>query len=173
MNTPNTKNDNAHAAARFERLYRETYGLVYNYLSYRANDPDIAEDIAAEAFLKAARAFDRFDPARAKFSTWVVSIARNCLIDYWKKERPTSTLENLPESVLAVEDELATSENVLYLNKLLAKLDELERELVFMKYYEGKRNAEIARELNMNPSTVATKLQRALLSMRAAAKGGW
>ena len=37
---------------------------------------------------------------------------------------------------------------------------------MFLKYYEEKRNVEIAEMLDMNPSTVATRLRRALMAMR-------
>ncbi|MBO4352682.1 MAG: sigma-70 region 4 domain-containing protein, partial [Eggerthellaceae bacterium] len=47
---------------------------------------------------------------------------------------------------------------------------EEDRELVFLKYYEDKRNVEIAQILDMNPATVATRLRRALLTMRTHAK---
>ena len=71
----------------FERLYRESYGLVYNYVRMRMGGADDAEDVVAEAYLKAARSFGAFDPARAKFSTWVVRIAANCMNDRWRRAR--------------------------------------------------------------------------------------
>ena len=52
--------------------------------------------------------------------------------------------------------------------RLLALLDDEERNLIAMKYNEGKRNVDIAQELNMNASTVSTKLANALAKMRAA-----
>lgn len=49
----------------FERLYLQSYGLVYGYVRARMSDDAMAEDIVAEAYMKAARAFDRFDSSRS------------------------------------------------------------------------------------------------------------
>lgn len=157
----------------FERLYRESYSYVYNYVCYRMADVAVAEDIVAEAFMKAARAFDRFDPARAKFTTWVINIAINCMNSHYRKERQTSALEDIPESVVAVpgeQDAVADRDLVFH---LLKAINEEERELVLMKYREDKRNVDIADELGMNASTVSTKLANALMKMRKAAEGVW
>ena len=144
--------------------------MVYNYVLRRMASREATEDIVSEAFLHAARSFDRFDPERAKFSTWVISIARNCIVDYCRRERPTAALEDVPEGTYATEDEVAdqSDDQELVIN-LLRCLDDGERELVFMKYYEGKRNVEIAEALGMNASTVSTKLARAMAKMRMTA----
>lgn len=161
------------AKRAFENYYRESYSLVFNYIIRRVADRTAAEDVTSEAFLRAARFFDRFDASRAKFSTWVISIAHNCIIDYYRHNPSTSDLEEVPEGAYADEssyDEQTANADLAV--KLLALLDPTERELISKKYYEGKRNVEIADEMGMNLSTVSTKLARALAKMRAAASEG-
>lgn len=153
----------------FERLYLECYGTVYGWVRVRTSSNEDAEDIVAEAFLHAARAFDSFDPSRAKFVTWVTTIARNCMISHFRKQRPSTTLEDVPEALCAVNGEQSAVDDRLLADKLLAVLDDDERELVAMKYRDDMRNTEIAEELGMNPSTVATKLSRVLNKIRKAA----
>ena len=153
-------------AREFTRLYRESYPLVYNYVRVRMTDDAAAEDVVSEAFLLAARFFDRFDPSRAKFSTWVVKIAINCMRGHWRKERPTVAIDDLPESTFAVFDESAEVDNRELVGLLLKELDDRERELVLLKYRDGLRNVEIAERLGMNASTVSTVLSRAIARMR-------
>ena len=62
-------------------------------------------------------------------------------------------------------------DDVQVASKLLAELDEEDRELVHLKFYEGMQNKQIGELLGMNPSTVGTKLHRAVARMRAAAEG--
>jgi len=127
------------------------------------------DDIVSEAFLKAAKAFGRFDENRARFSTWVTSIARNCMTDYWRKHRQHAQIEDVSEATYAAEDDYPVlNEDAKLVKKLLEGLDEADREIVFLKYYEGLKNVDIARKLDMNPSTIATRLQRALVRMRSA-----
>ena len=154
----------------FERLYLESYELVYNYVRMRMGGDSEAEDVVAEAYLRAARAFRTFDPSRAKFSTWVVRIACNCMNSHWRKIHPTATLEDVPDAFVSeAGHENATCDRDL-VDRLLNTLSEEEREIVLMKYREGYRNVDIAKELDMNASTVATKLFTALKKMRAAAE---
>ena len=54
--------------------------------------------------------------------------------------------------------------------ELLSCLSEDDRELVYLKYYQDKKNIEIAQLLDMNPSTVATRLRRALILIRSKAE---
>ena len=131
-----------------------------------AND-EAAEDVVSEAYLLAARSFHLFDPTRTKFTTWVTSIALNCMRSHYRKNRPTAALDETPEEKTAVYGEQDIIDDQDLIEHLLEHLDDEERSLVFMKYYEGKRNIEIANELDMNASTVSTKLARAISKMRA------
>lgn len=162
-------NAKADREREFERLYLESYGLVYGYVRARMSDDMTAEDVVAEAYLKAAAAFDRFDPARSKFSTWVVTIARNCMISHFRKTRPSAALEDVPDTLVAVDGGQDSVDDRDLALKLLGVLDDAECQIVLMKYQDGMKNVEIASELGMNASTVATKLANALAKMRKAA----
>ena len=158
-------------AAEFTRLYQESYPLVYNYVRRRMACDD-AEDVVAEAYLLAARSFSSYDPSRAKFSTWVIHIAINCMNNYYRRSRLTLAIDEIPESVFIEQGEeeegIANRELV---DQLMGVLDLRERELVLLKYGEGMRNVDIAEQLDMNPSTVSTMLARALAKMHEAADG--
>ena len=157
--------------ADFERLYMESYPIVYNYVRYRMGGDAEAEDVVAEAYLKAARAFDRFDPTRAKFSTWVVRIAVNCMNSHYRKQRPTAQLDEVPEGFSATADCAGEVADRDLRDRLLAALKPEEREIVLMKYRDGLRNVDISARLGMNESTVSTKLFNARAKMRASAEG--
>lgn len=155
----------------FEALYRESYDRVYSYVYLRMGGDSAVDDVVSEAYLKAARAFDCFDPTRAKFSTWVIGIAINAIIDYWRRNRATVTLDDVPEAVFAVNDETDTMADRELVGQLLSVLTPEETDLVLMKYRDGKRNVDIATELGMNPSTVASRLFKAIRKMRDASEG--
>lgn len=155
----------------FTELYLESYPFVYNYVRYRMANDSEAEDIVSEAYLLAARSFERFDPSRAKFSTWVITIAINCMRGYWRKQRPTVDLEEVPQVVFSVVGDESQVDDRDEVDMLLGVLDQEECELVLMKYRDGKRNVDIADELGMNQSTVSTKLFKAIGKMRAVREG--
>ena len=152
----------------FTRLYRESYPKVYGYVRRRMEGDAATEDVVAEAYLLAARSFHLFDPKLAQFSTWVTRIAINCMASHYRKERPVAPLDELPESMVSWEDESDTVDDRELVARLLGVLDERDRQLVLLKFRDGRRNVEIAEELGMNPSTVSTVLSRAVAKMREA-----
>ena len=161
-------NGHGHDIGRgFEALYRESYSTVYSFVCTCANRNDV-EDIVAEAFLKAARSIESYDPARAKFSTWVIAIARNCLASHYRKQRSAADLGSIPEEALAVPGGQGAVDDRLLADALLGCLDESERDLVLMKYRDGMRNSEISAATGVNESTVSSRLARARSKMRAA-----
>ena len=150
-----------------ESLYRESFQKVYNYAYYRLLDPALAEDLTSIAFIKAVENFDRYDPSKAKFSTWVTRIAHNAIVDYYRTRKPTSTLDDLgANEPSCVDDYPELDEHAKEVVRLLEYISEEDREIVYLKYNEEKSNVEIAQILDMNPSTVATRLHRALATMR-------
>ena len=158
-------------AQEFTRLYRESYPKVYGYVCRRMEGNAATEDVVAEAYLLAARSFHRFDSERALFSTWVTRIAINCMASCYRRERPLASLEDMREPVVSWEDELDAADDRELVNRLFGVLDERSQRLVIMKYHDGMRNIDIARELGMNPSTVSTALSRAVAKMREAYEG--
>ena len=151
----------------FEQLYRECYPFVYSFVFYRMAGDVAVEDVVAEAFLKAARNFHRYDPTRSKFSTWVVAIAKNCANSHYRKLRIMSPLDDVPESRVAVPGEQDGVDDRELAKQLLGVLAEEDRELVFLKYYGGMLNVEIAERLGLNASTGSTRLARAIAKMRS------
>ena len=168
--TPHAEHRNA-SEREFEKLYRESYATVYNYVRYRMDGSTEVEDVVAEAYLRAARSFSTFDPTRAKFSTWVVKIAHNCMASHWRKSHPTAPIDTLLEKHASPIDATKEVHDRDQAERLLNILSSQERDLVLMKYREGYRNVDIAAELGMNPSTVSSKLARALKKMHIAASG--
>lgn len=158
------------AAREFEGLYRDSYSLMYNYAFRCLLDRVDTEDVVSESYLRAARAFDRYDSSRAKFSTWTVAILRNCIAEYCRDAHPVSPIEDIAGRVPAEDDHADHIGDADLVQRLLAVLDMEERELVTLKYFADMRNTDIAEELGLNPSTVSTKLARALAKMRKAAE---
>ena len=151
-------------------LYLESYSTVYGYVRARMAGDDAAEDVVAEAYMRAARSFASFDPSRAQFSTWVTTIAKNCMASHYRRIRPAVTLEDIPQVACAVEGGQDAVEDRELVKQLLACLDDDERAVVACKYRDDMRNVDIAKELGMNPSTVSTKLARALDKMHKVAE---
>jgi RNA polymerase sigma-70 factor (ECF subfamily) len=71
----------------FTYLYRLYFSQVFTFINFRVSNREDAEDLANTVFEKALGAIDRYRPKPAQFSTWLYTIAKNCIIDHYRKRR--------------------------------------------------------------------------------------
>ena len=96
--------------SKFTRVYDEHVWRVYGFFAYRVGHQDAAEDLTQATFERALRAWSRFDPRRASESTWLLAIARNLLIDHYRRDRSSLTEpieEELAPLVAGPEEQVA------------------------------------------------------------------
>ena len=129
-----------------------------------------SEDLTQETFVRAYRAFARFDPSRASSATWLLTIARRLFVDEWRRTSQHVYAETeVPESVAGEESpeaELCRRETNAALYRAMAMLSERERHLIALKYAAGLRNREIARILGKSERHTAVLLCRTLAKLR-------
>jgi RNA polymerase sigma-70 factor, ECF subfamily len=70
----------------FELLVNRYHSMILNYLIRQTDDPEFAADLTQETFLDAYRSLDRV-PEEASFAAWLYRIARNNLLNEWRRRR--------------------------------------------------------------------------------------
>jgi RNA polymerase sigma-70 factor (ECF subfamily) len=154
-----------------ERLYRDQFRPVYNYLYFRLLNHATAEDLLADVFVRVVRARETFDPAKATPEAWLWRIARNRLFDHFRSMRKVDDIEQVSEARFAVTDNYdGLDDTAQQARQLLAVLSPEDRELVYLRYWQEMPNKQIAELLDLNASTVSTRLSRAMAKMRKAAE---
>lgn len=136
---------------------------VLGYLAYMTRDRGLAEELTAETFERALRAWRRFDPARASARTWLCQIARSVALDHFRsedrrrrRERAYADLEprDAPEPALA---ELSPA-----LRRALDGLSAADRELIVLRVVLELDGPAAAELLGISPTACSTRLSRAL-----------
>lgn len=169
------RGDEAACRAIVEGLQRPVIATIFRFLGhgYRRE----VEDLAQEVFLKVFRALDKFDPSRAKFTTWVYTFVRNHCFDVLKKRRVKTTSMHAtagdePARDFADRRELqptADAENSELgrrIGEALATLGEDQRMVFILREYESLDYREIAAITGVNEGTVKSRLFRAKESLR-------
>ena len=167
--------DEAANRAIVEGLQRPVIATIYRFLGpgYRRE----VEDLAQEVFLKVFRAIQRFDPSRAKFTTWVYTFVRNHCFDVLKKRRLKTTSMSAVESEdndrdFADERELQPTQDAentelgRRIGEALSTLGEDQRMVFVLREYEQLDYREIASITGVNEGTVKSRLFRAKESLR-------
>jgi RNA polymerase sigma-70 factor, ECF subfamily len=165
------------AADAFTQLYAQYLPKVYRYISYRITDVPAAEDLTSMVFEKALTKFKSFSSEKAQFSTWIFTIARNTLIDYYRvshreKAVPLDDPAVAARPGISPEEESDREEEVRILNTCLARLSHTEREIISLKFGAEMTNRQIARELALSESNVGVIIYRAVRKLRDDFRGG-
>lgn len=152
----------------FVLLYDAYIEKIYNFIFFRTMHRELAEDITSQTFIKAYEKINSFDPTRGTFQAWIYQIARNLLIDEYRKRKPVENIdayENL-RSNTDLEAETQKQLDAEKVQKLLASLPEESQELVTMRLWDELPYAEIAAitgktegSLKMQFSRIISKLQ--------------
>lgn len=116
-----------------EAFYKENYPIVYGYLLSLCGDPALAEDIAAEAFLKAMEKIDTYD-SRCKPATWLCTIGRNLFLNHQKKaSRHVPLDENMISPVPGPEEQVFHSSLLKALMNAAKELPSATQQVLFMR----------------------------------------
>ncbi len=154
----------------FTEYYNQYKDKIFNYFWYRVNfNRSLAEDLTADAFLKAFKSFDSFDHDRS-FQSWIYAIAKNHLLNYY---RTANRETDLLEAANMGRNELKQIENKLELEevfRLINALSEYHREVLLLRFSDGLSNGEIAAVLGKDESAVRTQISRALEELRGKAE---
>ena len=140
----------------FERIVEETKDRLFNYVLQLVRNEHDAEDLTQEAFIKAFRNLHSFD-GRARFTTWLYTIAKNAAFSHLRRRKLHQPIEEL-EEVLAAEISPERDDSIWRLARgLKPKL----YETLWLFYAEGFSLKETAAIMNTNLITVRVNLYRA------------
>lgn len=132
-----------------EQLYRDYYPKVFGYVRSHVQN-DSAEDITSDIFLKIYERLDSFDESKSSLSTWIFTVTRNTLIDCYRTRRVFSEIPETLETEDDIEDEMCNAEMLSALTNALSQMEERERDVIILRYYDGKTLREIAEQMGIS-----------------------
>lgn len=115
--------------------------------------------------------YESFDVEKASISTWIYTIARNCIVDYYKGKNSPYNKSEL--TGLEVDTTLDTNEQLFHLDNLsllagaLKKLTKRERDIIIMRFYYEKDSSEVAALLDITAVNVRIIQFRALNKLKS------
>ena len=165
--------------AEFAQLVEQYSPMIYRLGLKMLNNPQDAEDILQETFIKAYKHIDKFD-GRSSVSTWLYRIATNEALMSLRKKRPDtvsfdmpSIYESEPQEPLQIvdwccmpEEEYLTAEGRMRLDQSAERLPESLRIVFVLRDIEGLSTRETAEVLDISEMAVKTRLSRARLRLR-------
>lgn len=144
---------------------------ILNYCYRLISDPELAQDLAQETFIKAFFSLDSFDESK-KFSPWLYRIAHNLCVDYLRKKRlPTEAMyyedSSGDEVSVDIADVSITPEALLerkeineYFQSALSEVPPIYRDPLILRHQEDLSYQEISDILDIPVGTVKARIHR-------------
>jgi RNA polymerase sigma-70 factor (ECF subfamily) len=164
-------------AAAWEEIVQRYHRRIYNICYRFSGSPDQAQDLTQEVFIKMYGSMKSYDVQRAAFMTWVTTITRNLLVDYFRKskqDRVTDSLdaapsehedamplsERIPDKSLPPDARVQSRETKETVHRALQKLSPDLREAVILRDLQDMDYREIATVLRVPEGTVKSRINR-------------
>jgi RNA polymerase sigma-70 factor (ECF subfamily) len=164
--------DESTLAVLIERHQSKIYGFIYT----KIQDRDICDDVFQDTFIKVIKTLKtKSYNEEGKFLPWVMRIAHNLVIDYFRKskkmpmQRDTdeySIFSYLSDSSLDVEKQIITEQIEEDLTKLLDELPNDQKEVIIMRIYQDLSFKEIADSTGVSINTALGRMRYAIMNLR-------
>lgn len=166
----------------FDLLLLRNQSKLFSYILFVVHDRDTAEDIFQETFVKV---ITRLQEGRymvsGKFGAWIMRIAHNAIMDWYRDQAALRTVDTSADNDLSklpgadlyegnIENHYVNSQIMTDVRRLLDALPPMQREVVYMRFYQQLSFKEIADSTDVSINTALGRMRYALLNMRRMAK---
>ncbi|MCB0191592.1 MAG: sigma-70 family RNA polymerase sigma factor [Anaerolineae bacterium] len=156
-------------ADAFAGLYDIYIDDVYRFILHRVGNKQTAEDLTSQVFLKAWDNLGRYKMQGLPFGAWLFRIARNSVIDHYRTYKDTLPLEAeamfKPDPKANVVKEVERRLEGEWLQAVLQRLTEDQREVLTLKFINGLKTGEVAKIMGKRQGAIRALQMRALQAL--------
>ena len=153
----------------FEKLYDAYAPAMYGVSLKIVGEPEIAEDVVQEAFVKIWKNFDSYSKKKGSIFTWMLNVNRNTAIDKYRKiskKRAVSIQQEENNVSLGKAHQTNQNINTIGIQDLLKVLPEEEQLIIEYLYFKGYTQKEASEALDIPLGTVKTRSRKAIRSLK-------
>ncbi|MSR76556.1 MAG: sigma-70 family RNA polymerase sigma factor [Candidatus Ryanbacteria bacterium] len=152
----------------FGELYAEYFTPIWRYIFYRVRSREETEDIVQNVFIKAFVSVSRFEQQKVDPLAYFYTIARNTLIDYWRKKKdvPIEHAALIRDNDADPHELVMQMENRTLAQKAIAKLEGDQREVIVLRFINDLSVRETAHIMGKSEAAVRQMQLRAIKAMR-------
>ena len=162
----------------FDEILLRNQDKLFTYSMCIVKNEDLANELFQETFLKViTRLQKRQYSATGKLFFWMVRIAHNVIVDYYRERKTDKSVDvskdndlSLLKSSAVIDENRETELSSMQIKKdvvfLMNLLPELQRDVVYMRYFQDMSFKEIAEETHVSINTSLGRMRYALMNMR-------
>jgi len=150
----------------YDHYGKALFGVVYRIV----NNQELAEEVLQSSFEKIWDKAHQYNASKGRLFTWMLNIARNTAIDKtrsreFQQKIKTNTFEE-HVNMIAQSKTVELAVDALDLKKFTNQLDENQRNIIDLIYFQGYSQSETAKKLDIPLGTVKSRVRSAILSLR-------
>lgn len=161
----------------FDLLLSRNQEKLFNYILFVVRDREMANDMFQETFFKVVSRLQQGKYiANGKFSAWLMRIAHNVIMDWYRQQRAQNIVDAPKENDLSNvgstllessrEGELVNNQVMEDVRRMMSHLPASQREVVFMRFYQQMSFKEIAEATGVSINTALGRMRYAILNLR-------
>ena len=156
----------------FEELYQHYIIPIFRYIFFRVRSQQDAEDLTQTVFLKAWKALPNYQKKNNPFSSWLYKIAKNTIIDYYKKKRgvivqkPIEDLKQIKDEKSDLTEIIEQRERADILYQAISQLSAEQQEVIILRFIEDLSSKEVAQLMQKSEDAIRALQYRALKTLR-------
>lgn len=154
----------------FGSLYEYYLPRIYRFILIKVSHKEQAEDLTHLTFLRAWENVRSYKHKGHPFSSWLYRIARNAVIDHYRRGVPQVSIEDVSAEILGIDDSLieGADSKILWedLLEAIKTLKEIEQDVLIMRFVEDLPHQEIAAAVDKTEGAVKVIQHRALKKLK-------
>ena len=166
----------------FDLLLSRNQSKLFSYIMFVVRDRETADDIFQETFVKViTRLRDGRYTASGKFNAWIMRIAHNVMMDWYRDQKAERIIEPTENNDLSnirggdvldgnIENQFVNAQVLNDVKKMMSLLPPSQREVVYMRYFQEMSFKEIAETTGVSINTSLGRMRYAILNMRRMAR---
>ena len=152
----------------FTKLYDFYIKKIYDFIYYRTQHRETAEDITSKTFIKALDNMDKFNPNSGTFKAWLYCIARNTVIDHYRTQKKDVDIDNVFN--LANDEDMVRDVDakmkIETIKEYMEKLKPQERDIIILRVWDQLSYKEISEVLNKSEASIKMMFSRTMIKLR-------
>ena len=166
----------------FDELLSRNQSKLFSYILFVVRDEDKANDLFQETFVKVITKLHQGRYVDSgKFGAWIMRIAHNVIMDWYREQRSRNLIEPTDENDLSnlsgneildsnVENRYVNDQIMVDVKNMMNMLPPTQREVVFMRFYQDLSFKEIAETTGVSINTSLGRMRYAILNLRRMSK---
>lgn len=152
----------------FVYIYDAYVKKIYNFIYYKTNHKETAEDLTSKTFFKALKSINTFSLDTENFNAWIYRIARNLVIDYYRGKKDDDSIEDYfgLDSGGDIEVDIDNKAKLEIVKKYLGKLKAEHREIIILRVWDELSYEEISEIMGKSEDSCRMMFSRVIKKLR-------